>query len=111
MKYFKKRDETFIENGPALLRVGEIARRPSPFYSDRTIRIFDVLEVRRKGDKPIERGNRLAFSFPNDAMLAPAYTWYKDGKWEESQVPVTIADPPKPVAREMKRFEGKNPHE
>lgn len=111
MRYFKRDGNEYLENGPSLVRVGEVLKKPSPIFKDRTLRVLEVLEVKRHGKTPIERGFHLAISFPNSHINSPSYVWYASGKWEECMVPLTFAGTPKPIERELKHFGKKSPHE
>ncbi len=95
MRYFKPpgSNDEFIENGKSVVRVGRVLVYPSPISPGRTIRVFEVLQVIRDNPiNPLPRGALLAMSFPNEHVNSSEYEWYKEGIWEEGQVPYIVKD-------------------
>jgi hypothetical protein len=94
MKYYETKDgKRFVENGNSKIRVVLVKEKPSPICDERTLKILSVQEVlRTSGKNPIQVGNLIALSFPNDKLNTKKYEWNKGPHWEESQVPLKLND-------------------
>ncbi len=93
MRYYEEKKKKFIQNGECLVRVEEVLQMKSPVSTTRVVRLFEVQEVIRENPKnPIIRGHHIPLSFPPELHKTTDYTWYKNGKWEECQVPLVIQD-------------------
>jgi hypothetical protein len=93
MRYLKTGSDEFVENGRSLVRVGRVLCFPSPISPGRVVRVFEVLQIiRANPTNPLPRGALLALSFPSEHVNAKEYEWYKQGLWEEGQVPYTVQD-------------------
>lgn len=93
MRYLKANGDEFIENGRSLVRVGRVLTFPSPISPGRIVKVFEVLQVIRENPgNPLPRGALLAMSFPSEHVNASEYEWYKNGLWEEAQMPLTVQD-------------------
>jgi hypothetical protein len=94
MRYLKTGSDEFLQNGGSTVRVGRVLVFPSPVTNGRVVRVFEVLQIVRKGrqDNPLPRGALLALSFPSDKVNADDYEWYRHG-WEECFIPYTVNDP------------------
>jgi len=90
MRYFREKENHFIQNGKSTIRVGPVLVMPSPTSKGRTVKVFEVLQIVRENPaNTVPRGAMIALSFPNEHLGKTEYVW---GKIEESQVPYEITD-------------------
>lgn len=95
MRYYQeeKTKKKFIRNGHSIVRVEEVLQMNSPAASGRVIRVFEVQEIiHASPGNDIVRGHHIPLSFPSELSKCKEYTWYRNGKWEECQVPLVIKD-------------------
>lgn len=92
MKYYRKDGQLYVENGPAKIRVALACHKPSPLSPGRTVKVLEVLQVLSVNpSNPIKPGNYICLSFPNEKLNSDYFDW-REGDWQETQVPMKISD-------------------
>ncbi len=93
MKYTKTGKDEFIENGKSKLRVQTAQMMVSPTTPGRVLKVMSVQQViSGNPNNPINVGNAIVVSFPEQAANAHEYEWHAT---EEKLVPMQINDPKK----------------
>lgn len=99
MKYYKHGKDEFIENGKSKLRVITAQMMPSPHTPGRVLKVMSVQQViHGNPNNPIEVGNAIVVSFPEQAANAHEYEWHPT---EEKLVPMQINDPKRIITPEQ----------
>lgn len=90
MRYYKKNNQEFIENGRSKVIVGTLDHIPSPKTPGRILKMLTVVEVVQQNlDDPILPGQCVALSFPESQVNNKDYVWNQDGP-EETLVPLVL---------------------
>lgn len=88
MRYYKKEDQHFVENGTSVLRVGLIETIQEFNEPNRVVKVLAVIEVKKQSEmNPIRTGDAIALSFPESHANAKDYVWEKG---ERCQVPLKV---------------------
>jgi len=90
MRYYKKDNQEFIENGRSKVKVGTMDHMPSPTTPGRVLKLCAIVSVIRQNlDDPILEGQCVALSFPESQVNNKQYVWNVDGP-EEVFVPLKL---------------------
>lgn len=91
MRYYRVKNDHFIENGRSVVRVGPVIVMDDPVRKNRSVRVFEILQVIRENpsNPSPPRGAMISLSFPNTHLNSDEYTWEMN---EPAQLPFEVRD-------------------